>query len=337
MTRRLKSYSVKFVALLTLWALQSYGNDTLVTLGAGGLIPAKSTSIRMVSEDLSISVATIRVKYVFRNESNEDIDAVVAFPLPDLSGAELSHEPIELPSKRILNFIDFRVFVGSVEVKPKYEIKALDDKGRDISSRLRSIGLPLLTNDPGFQKAVEKLPAAIREQLIKEELVDVDETSHSVTGPFVKEYWQNWRSRVQFYWKQHFPSNQEITVEHTYRPVVGGNYITRDDDAKRHIEPYCGGPNELAKIRKIRENSTFKDSSDLYLVERRVEYILRTANNWNGPIQRFHLSVRTGNSENILATCMPGLKQTGPSLYETIRTDYRPDRDLQVLILQRKK
>src|ERR1700758_935122 len=86
-------------------------NDTLATLGAGGLVPLKSSTVLMESENLHITLHRVTVDYVFRNTSNQDVDAVVAFPMPELDGATIEVSPIELPSKDPTNFMSFKLTV----------------------------------------------------------------------------------------------------------------------------------------------------------------------------------------------------------------------------------
>ena len=38
--------------------------------------------------------------------------------------------------------------------------------------------------------------------------------------------------------------------------------------------------------------------------------------------------------DDMVVTCMPGLKRVAPARYELARSNFRPDRELDVLILQ---
>ena len=67
--------------------------------------------------------------------------------------------------------------------------------------------------------------------------------------------------------------------------------------------------------------------------EKEIQYVLTTANNWSGPIGRFHLSVIPNDPGDLVMSCMPGLKRTAPDRYELEQSRYRPDRDLQVMVL----
>lgn len=61
---------------------QGAANDAVASLGAGGIVIGKTDAIAMEQEDLFISKDKIRVAYVFRNTSAQDITTRVAFPVP---------------------------------------------------------------------------------------------------------------------------------------------------------------------------------------------------------------------------------------------------------------
>ena len=132
-------------------------NDTLATLGAGGLVPLKSSTIVMESEKLHITLHRVTVDYVFHNITSQDVDAIVAFPLPELDGAALEVSPIELPSKDPTNFMSFKLTVGGAAVSPKVEIRAFK-KEEQITEQLKSFGLPVSVLDPHMKAAIAKLP-----------------------------------------------------------------------------------------------------------------------------------------------------------------------------------
>lgn len=313
-------------------------NDTLVTLGAGGLVPVKSSEIVMESESLEVSVHGITVEYAFRNKSDHDIDATVAFPLPALDGASAYHEPMELPSKNPVNFVNFAVFVGGKVVAADAEVGAYHD-GHDVTERLRSLGLPVSVVDPKFQSAVGRLTPAQRQQLESERLLAYDEVSHSLHGPSHRDYWGDWETRIRFFWAQHFPARSSTEVRQTYRPVIGGSYITTNSSGIDVIGKYCAGNDIVERVKEILKQHPTKDSSggEVVLFDREIKYILTTANNWSGPIGNFRLTVVADSPEDIVLTCMPGLERHSPTRYELVRSNFRPDRDLDLLILQENK
>ena len=308
-------------------------NDTLVTLGAGGLVPTKSSEIVMESEDLEISVHQISVRYVFRNNSDHDVDATVAFPLPGLQGSVVYNEPIELPSKSSVNFVDFKVEADGKPITVKSEVRAFAN-GKDVTAQVRKLGLPISVIDKTFDLAVKKLPGSDRQQLLREELIAPDE-SYTARGNLAKTtYWPNWEMRVQYYWTQHFPARSVVKIVHRYQPVVGGSYIPTGYDGSSTVQPYCGGREVLTQIKNMQQKQAPTPGVEISLWEKRINYILTTGNNWSGPIQQFRVSVLAGSPDDIVLTCMPGLKRVASTRYELTRTNFRPDQELELLILQ---
>lgn len=72
------------VSVLAAGVGAAVANDSQAALGIGGLALVKSADIRMDSEELFISEGRVTVDYVFTNTSGQDIDTLVAFPLPDI-------------------------------------------------------------------------------------------------------------------------------------------------------------------------------------------------------------------------------------------------------------
>lgn len=323
-------FALRIALLLTLsLVVSTRANDTLVTLGAGGLVPAKSSSIVMESEKLRITLKQITVDYVFRNTGSQDVDAVVAFPLPELDGATLEVSPIELPSKDPLNFISFKVLVDGKKMSPMVEIRSFK-KDEDITERLRSLGLPVSVLDPHMKAALQKLPKVQLSQLEQDGLIVVEQTETG--GKAGNRIWPWWQTRIQFYWTQHFPANSTVRVSHSYLPVVGGSYI--DDDGSHIAERYCGTETTLERIKELKAKLPKGEVPEFNLQWRSLRYILTTANNWSGPIRHFHLEIDSDAPGEVLLTCTPSVKQTSGTRYELDATDFRPDRNLDIVIIQ---
>ncbi len=314
------------VAGLLVVILPAVANDTLATLGAGGLAPLKSSTIRMESEDLEISIHKISVRYTFRNTGSRDEDVTVAFPLPELAGGLLANSPVKIPSKDPVNFMDFQVLVDGKKVAPKVEVRAFVDE-TEITADLRSMKVPLSPMDEGVTAAFRKSPKNQQARFEKNGWMDCKLTNDG-------KCWPMWQARVQFYWTQRFPARSAVEVRHTYSPVVGGSYITATSDGASQVKPYCGGADTVEQVRKLKALHPPKDQDSPVLLERRIQYILTTANNWSGPIGSFHLSVTPDAPSDILVTCLPGLKRAAPARYELARKDFRPDKELELLILQ---
>ena len=304
-------------------------NDTLATLGAGGLVPLKSSTVLMESENLHITLHRITVDYVFRNTSSQDVDAVVAFPMPELDGASIEVSPIELPSKDPTNFMSFKLTVDGKPVSPKAEIRAFK-KDEDITEKIKSLGLPVSVLDPRMKSAIAKIPKLERIELEQEHWIVNEEPD----APTEQSMWPWWQTRIQFYWTQHFPANGTVRVSHTYVPVVGGSYI--DDDGSHVAQRYCGGTT-LQQIKDLKSKVSGRQEPGLSLWWRSVQYILTTANNWSGPIKHFHLEVDSDAPDDIILSCMPSIKQTSSTRYEFDASDFHPERNLDLAILQPRK
>jgi hypothetical protein len=319
------------VVLALAAALPAIANDTAVTIGAGGLIPLNSSSIVMESEDLQVSLRQITVKYLFHNPSSRDVNAIVAFPLPDIDGEELVNVEVDVPSRDPLNYVDFQVAAAGKKITPNVEVRAFRGQ-TEISDKLRSLGLPLSVLDENVNAAVKKLGDSVRADLQRRGLIDCSLTKDGKCWPY-------WTSRIKFYWPQRFPAGATIAIEHSYRPIVGGGgpggavYGDKSDEGR--LKEYCADNAIADQIeRQKRLNPVPKGPDGELLDGHDVDYILQTAKNWNGPIRTFRLSVLTDHADDIVATCINGLKRVSPTRYELAYTDYRPERDLKVLILQ---
>ena len=60
-------------------AAPAAANDTVASMGAGGLVFQRTDGIEMRSEDLYVSAREIRVRYRFFNRTDRDIGTLVAF------------------------------------------------------------------------------------------------------------------------------------------------------------------------------------------------------------------------------------------------------------------
>ena len=78
-------------------AAPAFANDSVAELGTGGLILSRTDAVSMLSENLSISPDKVDVDYVFRNQTEADVEAIVAFPMPDIAGSVYDRPSIPGP------------------------------------------------------------------------------------------------------------------------------------------------------------------------------------------------------------------------------------------------
>ena len=88
---------------------------------------------------------------------------------------------------------------------------------------------------------------------------------------------------------------------------------------------------EIDKMIKDLEKTPVEDRSfmaELVMYDE-LSYILKTGNNWNGPIEKFRLEI-TGYPPFILQTCFKGLKRVSESTYLFEAENYEPKENLNL-------
>ena len=316
-------------------ASAAFANDTAAVLSTGGLEFVVDPDIKMVSEDLFISTEEIRVTYVFRNEGTEDRNILVAFPMPDIVPDFWS--PIAFPQGPADNPFQFETAFNGEPVEAALHQYAYA-VGVDRTDYLEEHDLPLLPISMEAQDAVDALDEAVRDEMLHLGLLTPDEFDAG-EGMQAK-YWPAWTWRATYTWEAEFPAGQEVTVEHRYKPSVGGtvgvSFLSEPydgyDPAAEYARKYCTDETFLAAVRK-----TVKDDEPWTapFFEEWLSYVLTTGANWNGPIGTFRLTVDKGAPENLVSFCGEDVTKTGPTTFEMVKTDYWPDSDLEILILRR--
>jgi hypothetical protein len=300
-------------------------NDSTATLGAGGIVLTPTMDIALDSEDLYISPTEIRARYRFRNLTNLNLPLRIAFPLPDIDLAELSEVPVERPGSDGINFLDFNVAVDGHTIAPELAARALL-KDEDVTDYLVSKNVKLSFFVDGFRDSLLALDAAGRRDMTARGLAVYDEYDN---------VYPQWRLRTAFHWPQMFSANATVVIEHSYKPVVGQFFVSKYSLEGDELAPFCVDRGTAAAIdKRIKGRSTTADNEGV-LIARNVEYILKTARNWRGPIGRFTLTLDKGGADRILSLCFDGaLKKTGPTTFTAEFTNYVPNADLSLLILE---
>ncbi|HWA22665.1 MAG TPA: DUF4424 domain-containing protein [Caulobacterales bacterium] len=309
--------------------LQAGANDTSAALGAGGLTFERNEDVAIVSEDLFVSMDQIRVRYVFRNRSAKPVTTIVAFPLPALK-ADMQESPLNIPNAGDPNFVAFETKVGGQRVPLKLDRRATF-KSRDVTGMLVVNGAPLNPLAPGFSDKIAALAPKDRDQLIKAGLIGKDEIDQG-KGP-EPYYRPAWDLATSYYRQQTFPPKQDVLVEHTYRPVVGGTVqplLSSPEvwktEQRRYKKAYCVDDAFEKAGAKLDPAST---------QERWISYILKTGANWAGPIGQFTLTVDKGASQNLVSFCGDDIKKISPTQFQMRAKNYKPrkNKNLNVLIL----
>jgi len=304
-------------------------DDSSAMLGAGGIVLTRNADIRMASEDLFLSPNAVKVHYVFANDSAQDIDTIVAFPLPDVDNYEYSESPIGTTVDAAPNFVGFKLLIDGKPVAATAEVHAIQN-GRDVTAQVLGAGAPLLVSIGGGYDKMQKLSKAQRAMLAKAGLVDADDTDLHA----------KWTTTTKYWWKMHFPAHGTVTVDHTYQPVTGQTFFTTyalSDKAEYagYLKDYCIDAGTRATIDAGFAAMKKASGNDGMYNQYTTEFVIKTANNWKGPIGRFHLTLDKVKPSNILSLCWAGnLAKTGPTRFESTLTNFAPRADIKLLVLE---
>ncbi|HYJ84168.1 MAG TPA: DUF4424 domain-containing protein [Allosphingosinicella sp.] len=310
------------LALLTALALAApaAANDSTAERAAGGLVLTRSADIDMVSEDLFVSAAEVRVRYVFRNRGGRDIRTTVAFPMPDRDRTEENFSDVAYPA-------DFSTKVGGRTVAMAVERRALV-KGVDRTAELKGFGLA--PDSDGA--ALDRLPPADRSRLLALGLAAIDEYDDG--RGWERHLVPAWVEKESWHWDQLFPAGRDLVVEHRYVPGTGGSVdaalgfpeFRASAEGRAMIRDYCVEPAFLAGLDRLRRSAPATP-------EQRIGYVLTTGGNWRSPIGDFRLVVDKGAPANLVSFCGDGVRKISPTRFEMRKSNWRPDRDLRILIV----
>lgn len=338
---------MKRIALSLLLAQPALANDGFGGFSATGLTFGQTDKVAMETEDLSISPDRIAVDYTFRNLGTEDVTGEVIFPLPPVPLGDLINGMWNLPEEIDReNLMDFKAVVDGKPVAVQIDRRAViqpdgwwdqpqsalyDTPGRDVTDLLTEAGLPVSLDGEAVYAAVQALPPATRDKLLAEGVIgDYDDSDAFDLYP-------NWSVVLRHHWTQTFPAGAVVTVHHDYenRPT-GGIFSWTHPPVEEYqadlVKQYCIDDGTSKAIAEAFA-ATAVDGEIGYGMAYQIDYVLRTANSWAGPIKRFTLTLDKGDPANVISLCAEGVKKTGPTTFVIEKTDHVPDRDLEVLVV----
>jgi hypothetical protein len=313
---------MRFLLALAALALvfPALANDSTAELGAGGINLVRNEAVDLLSEDLFVSMDQVKVTYHFRNHTDAPVTYLVAFPLPPLDAKTPEEMNIVLPDAANDDFVDFHVTVDGKDVAAKLD-QRVSALGVDRTDELKQRRLPLNPIADGLYDRLQALSPEDRDALNRIGMILVDPDSVQAA----------WRLDQTYYWEQTFPPGTDIVVEHDYKPVVGfsffGDYELKDASYR---DKYCMDESFIRTAKA--KLAVIANAENPYLDEKRISYILTTANNWASPIRSFHLVIDKGSPDAIVSFCGAGVKKIGPTAFEVNATDYVPEKELEILI-----
>jgi hypothetical protein len=327
------------LAALVLLATPAFANDTMSQLGTGGLVFLTSQDVSMDSEDLTISAQQVKVVYRFTNHADEDFHALVAFPLPDITGD--GDFMVAVPSEAAENLFGFTTTFDGEPDESRLHQNAFA-VGIDQTQLLTSLEVPLIPFGRATIEAINALPADDKAKLVHLGMVIPMEYDDG-TG-WKTDYTPVWTLKSTYSWEADFKAGETAEVVHTYNPSVGGTVAVTflappnddEDRAADYRKTYCTDEGLIKALRK-----TLTAPDDYYsapYTESWISYIWSTGSNWSGPIGKFHLTVDKGDPKNLVSFCWDGdVNKTGPTTFEMEASDWYPPygREFELLILER--
>ncbi|NMA97224.1 MAG: DUF4424 domain-containing protein [Phyllobacteriaceae bacterium] len=326
-----------FLGAAALMMSSALANDTSAVLTTGGLEFVNNAQVVMESEDLYISRDEIRVTYVFRNDSDEDQDLLVAFPMPDIVPDHFS--PVAFPTGPADNLFEFKTMFNGEPVEATLHEYAYA-AGVDRTKLLQKLNLPIVPISQEAIDAVDALDDETAAELLHLGMAMPDE--FDAGEGWEKHHWPNWTYRATYTWEAHFPAGERVTVEHSYKPSVGGtvgvSFLAEPyedwDPAAEYKQKYCTDDAFLNAVRNTLKNPDEPYSAPFF--ENWISYILTTGGNWaGGGIEKFRLVIDKGEPENLVSFCGEGVKKIGPTTFEMVKEDFWPREELNILILDR--
>ena len=330
-------------------AAPAAANDGFGGLSATGLTFGRTDAVAMLEEDLSIGLDRISVDYLFRNTTAADVTGEVIFPLPPVavwSGYEgMMNLPEDLSRE---NLVEFTATVDGMPVAVKIDRIAVieeawdeerppsaqyDNPGREVTADLARLGLPLTLDmaevrtvllSLGPERRAEAAALGLAEYQPADPAEGVDE-----------EVWATWSIVTRYHWTQTFPAGQEVRVHHDYLNLPPGGIFYWSEPSEEWQDDlrdtYCIDQGTSRAILKALERPEPEGGN--YGTSLNISYVLRTANSWAGPIGKFRMTLDKGAAENVISLCAEGVKKTGPTTFVVEKTDYTPERDLEVLVV----
>jgi hypothetical protein len=323
-------------------------SDGTTTITLEGIQYNATDDISVKSKKLVIGPKKIKVFYVFKNHTDQDITSEVSFPLPPVGKrAEFGYDPKPDPLYDCYDTIDKATRLDSVgdrsqnqgikdginlkvahqdphgKVRPirtYLQVRAIDHNNKDITDQLRQLGIPisaafvkdtmrLSENGQGLGNHPEEYKA-LRAKLKKLNLLD--------------SWWDNTATYV---WQDTFPAKKDLHVYHSYNPLAGSSLDPSRRFAKGlHLiegsgEPFIKDEHDEEGWKKF--SYRFSDYSA------NVSYILSTGGPWkNGVIKDFTLVIKRGDPKSFVATNFPGtFKKNKEGDYVCHIKNYRPQQE----------
>lgn len=312
--------SIFFIFYFLIIGLYTYANDTSGTvLPTGGVVFEKQDGIRMVTEALYIRPGQIEVNYLFKNTTDKDITTQVFFPLPEMPAVQT------FPQGDLAHDYRFKLWVNQKPTHYQTHWSTTQD-GQDITADTSALFVrpEEFITERELHNRIQKLSADKQKILQDKKIIHWDWILDYDKGE--TEVWamageKEWQKQISYYWEQTFPAGQTVHIRHTYTPTgmttnVGTPF---SECVAENSEKY----QEFIYIPKNERKYSWEHLN----AQEYVEYILTTANNWQGPIENFNLLVESPLKS---VGCFDGKEFYAEKYFAVNRQNYTPEWDISV-------
>ncbi len=314
-----KMLSIFYFILIS---LSVYANDTAGSiLPTGGVAFKKQDGIKMQVEALYIRPYQVEVNYLFENTTDKDIAAQMFFPLPQMPAIE------QYLGDESHNY-NFQLWING-EPKPYQTHWSITQNERDITQDVAVLFKQPeeVITDQKLAMRIYKLPEDMRKQLQDKKIIEWDWTLDREEGEiqtWIPFHDIEWKKQISYSWEQNFPAHKTLSIRHTYTPTAIYNNVGT---------PFSKCINE--KEEPYKSFAYIPEEENAYSIphlqaRNYLQYILTTANNWQGAIENFNLLVESPLKS---VGCFDGQPFYGEQYYTVNRQNYTPQSDLSAEFL----
>ena len=319
-----------FILLSCYFCTPALANDTAgYVLPTGGIVFEKQDGIQMQVEALYIRPEQIEVNYIFKNTTDKDITTQVFFPLPPIS-AVLDFYRYYQDAEHHFNF---NLWINGEKTNYQTHFTLEQDEREVPAVALQLWKTPEETLDfKQFHERVSAMPEADRQTLVEGNylkwgwmFVKNPQTNEWEEG----EGWaiedgddKMWQKLISYSWVQTFPARKTVHIRHTYTP--SSKTTNTGMPFSSCINPNTWDYQDFVRIPTPPGTNHLWDKLD---AQDYVEYILTTANNWQGPIENFNLLVESPLKS---VGCFDGEAFYGGPYFAVNRQKYTPEWDISV-------
>lgn len=307
-----------FCVFCCLTGLYAYANDTSGTvLPTGGVVFEKQDGIKMKTEALYIRPGQIEVNYLFENTTGKDITTQVFFPLPQMPAVEI------FPQGALAHDYEFKLWVNNKPVKYEKNWTILSGE-TDITALVPVLFYTEeeIISEAELDRRVEMLQPKERQPFIDKNILKYGWILDPARGEVQAwEMTDAWQKQLSYSWQQTFPAGKTVSVRHTYVPTAMTTNV--GTPFSKCIDKNSKKYQDFVFIPKNERTYSWQhlDAQDY------VEYILTTANNWQGPIENFNLLVESPLKS---VGCFDGEAFYGGPYVAVNRQKYTPEWDISV-------